>query len=189
MVSLIKGICIFMIIAQAILLLVPGNSYMKYVKVLIGILMILMILRPVLSWIWGEEGAGMEQMLYELEEEMPKEQDLWENKENDMGIYSSIEEELKYKLNQAFEEAYCVKSVELKGTEKESAAGRETEIEYILITVSARAETERDRICIEPVILGKVHADQEKETETLKQKYGEYIGIDPERIEIRVSYG
>ena len=41
MVEAIKEICIFVIIAQAVMFFVPGNAYMKYVRILVGILMIL----------------------------------------------------------------------------------------------------------------------------------------------------
>ena len=43
MISAIRDICIFMIIAQTILYFVPGDSYMKYVRVLVGIMMILKV--------------------------------------------------------------------------------------------------------------------------------------------------
>ena len=41
MISAIKEICIFMIIAQAILFFVPGTSYGKYVRLLVGMMLIL----------------------------------------------------------------------------------------------------------------------------------------------------
>ena len=40
MVSVVKEICIFMIVAQAVLFFVPGSVYVKYVRVLVGIMMI-----------------------------------------------------------------------------------------------------------------------------------------------------
>lgn len=190
MISLIKNVCIFMIIAQAVLLLVPGSSYMKYVKVLIGILMVLMISGPVLLWIQGEEGVEIDRVLEDLEEEMPAQWDAWEAGESNMGIYSSIEEELKHQLNQTFEsDTYYVKAVELKGAVRETDAGRETVPEYLRITVARQKEAEKGRITIEPVVTGKESVLEEKEAAQLKEKYGEYMGIHPERIEIRISYG
>ncbi|MBQ8596244.1 MAG: stage III sporulation protein AF [Lachnospiraceae bacterium] len=190
MISVIKGICIFMIIAQAVLLLVPGNSYMKYVKVLVGILMILMILKPFLSWILGEEAVEVSQMLSEWEAGIPDGQTWQEDGENHMGIYSSIEEELKNRLNQTVgEEKYTVKSVELKTKENASGERQEASIEYVLITVTEQAKRENGEIYIEPVVLGEEAALQKEEAEQLRKKYGDCMGIDPERIEIRVGYG
>ncbi len=54
MVDAVKEICIFMIIAQAILFFVPGSTYMKYVRVLVGIIMIIRIMEPVLGLFPGE---------------------------------------------------------------------------------------------------------------------------------------
>lgn len=49
MLEIIKEIGIFIVIAQAILYFVPGESYVKYVKVIIGIIMIARIVQPILS--------------------------------------------------------------------------------------------------------------------------------------------
>ncbi len=49
MLEIIKEIGIFIVIAQAILYFVPGESYVKYVKVIIGIIMIAKITQPILS--------------------------------------------------------------------------------------------------------------------------------------------
>lgn len=56
MVDAVKEVCIFMIIAQAILFFVPGSTYMKYVRVLVGIIMIIRIMEPVLGLFPGECG-------------------------------------------------------------------------------------------------------------------------------------
>ena len=55
MVSIIKDICIFMIIAQAILFFVPGSSYGKYVRLLVGIMMILQLTQPLFQLLTDEE--------------------------------------------------------------------------------------------------------------------------------------
>ncbi len=49
MLEIIKEIGIFIVIAQAVLYFVPGESYVKYVKVIIGIIMIAKIAQPVLA--------------------------------------------------------------------------------------------------------------------------------------------
>ena len=71
MLKVIKEIGIFIVIAQAILYLVPGENYVKYVKVIIGIIIIAQIARPFM-----ELGAGgvYEEILWEsrmLAEQMP----------------------------------------------------------------------------------------------------------------------
>ena len=49
MLEIIKEMGIFIVIAQAVLYFVPGESYVKYVKVIIGIIMIAKIAQPVFS--------------------------------------------------------------------------------------------------------------------------------------------
>ncbi len=55
MLSVVKEISIFIVIAQAILYFVPKEAYMKYVKVLIGVMMIAKLVFPVFSFLEGEE--------------------------------------------------------------------------------------------------------------------------------------
>lgn len=189
MISIMKSICIFMVIAQAVLLLVPATSYMKYVKLLVGILMIFMILQPVFSWVSGKEGVGMEQILYELEKEMPvMEIRAAEAEEKDMGIYSSIEEEIKGRLNSACGEICEVKEVKLKDMGEERSSKERTQDWYIQVTVEKRRETAEGRIQIDPVLVGEKERIDEEKSEELKQKFGACISIDPERIEIIGSY-
>lgn len=187
MVSIIKDICIFMIAAQALLLMVPGNSYMKYVKVLVGIIMILLVCRPLVSWLFGEEGPYMEQVLAELEEGIPRMQEKQDKGESVMGIYSSIEEELKYMLNQELAGQYLVKSVELKMEEKESGMGGESVIQSIWI----EAEETKDNshiVTITPVKISGLK-EAEQKTEALEQRIGECIGVAPERLKVSISHG
>ena len=50
MIEMIKEIGIFIVIAQAVLYFVPSENYVKYVKVIVGILMIVKIAGPILSF-------------------------------------------------------------------------------------------------------------------------------------------
>jgi len=186
MVLVIKDICIFTIAAQALLLMVPGNSYMKYVKVLVGMIMVLLICNPLVSWLSGKEGPYMEQVLWELEEGMPRLQKQ-EGKESFMGIYSSIEEEIKYKLNQELAGRYLVKTVELKWQERESDKGGESVIQSIWIDVEETKENSH-AAGIAPVKISS-REETEQETEALEQKIGECIGVAPERLKVSISYG
>lgn len=59
----IKNACIFLLIAQVLLIMVPEESYAKYVRVLVSAILILKLTQPILSWLSGNETAffsGME---------------------------------------------------------------------------------------------------------------------------------
>lgn len=189
MISVMKNICIFMVTAQMIVLLVPANSYMKYVKLLIGILMIFMILQPVLSWVSGKEGVGLEEVLAELERELPAlEMQEAETGDNKMGIYNSIEEEIKDRLNEACGEKCEIREVKLIGAEDKKSAGKESQDWYLQVTVGKRKEEREEKIQIDPILIEQTKQTEKEKNDALKQEFGACISIDPERIEIKGSY-
>lgn len=51
----IKNACIFLLIAQVLLIMVPEESYAKYVRVLVSAILILKLTQPVLSLLSGNE--------------------------------------------------------------------------------------------------------------------------------------
>lgn len=53
----IKNACIFLLIAQVLLIMVPEESYAKYVRVLVSAILILKLTQPILSWLSGNETA------------------------------------------------------------------------------------------------------------------------------------
>ena len=99
MVSPIKDICIFMITVQAVMYFAPGGSYEKYIKILIGILMILRITEPVLGFFMdGEAKMEIQRRAMALQEELKVREWEVELEGQRLEVYSSIEEELKEEL-------------------------------------------------------------------------------------------
>lgn len=96
MLPIIKEIGIFIVIAQAILYFVPKETYAKYVKVLIGIMMIAKIATPVFSLFSGDT---WEEIVFQgnlLEEELQEWQDISQEEDsydNVMMHYSEMLEE------------------------------------------------------------------------------------------------
>ena len=200
MISIIKEICIFMIIAQAVLFFVPSNSYMKYVKILVGIIMILRITQPIFGIISGEEiKQEMQNRITELEKNIETSQEGLEIKGDSVGIYNSIEEELKSRLNRC-EADYAVEDVALTGTSEQGgdstdAADKADGDMRIIVTVSAKKEeslhTASSNAGIGKIEIGLIQVNENKsesqdpeEDEELKEAYGSCIGVDTESIEI-----
>lgn len=176
MVGAIKEICIFVIIAQAIMFFVPGNSYMKYVRILVGILMILKITEPIFGLFLDEEKEKeISEGIALLEQKIERNTGGLDVKDNRMEIYGSVTEELKNKLNSC-ESGYKVLNVEL------------TEDQRIVITVAADQKSDGDKIQIDPVVLGGGGAQSsevpEEEKEELKQIFGNSISVDTDKIKI-----
>lgn len=177
MVGAIKEICIFVIIAQAIMFFVPGNSYMKYVRILVGILMILKITEPVFDlFLDGEKEKEISEGIMRLEQNIDLNTGKLTLKDNCVEIYGEITDELKSRLNEC-DSGYKVLEVELTNDQR------------TIITVEAKEETGSvgDKIQIEPVIIGEGTQDYEpaqEKTEELKQIFGKSISVDAEKIEI-----
>lgn len=197
MISIIKDICIFMIIAQAVLFFVPGGTYMKYVRILVGVLIILRITEPLFGFLMDEgREEEIKGQIREWEAGMEYESYGLEIEDGSMGIYSGIEEELKEKLDEC-ESGYQVKKVEL-------VEGLNGEDMGIVITIAPEEGSNGiggsgdiksgEKIQIDPIVIGDAGlddkteenaSDEEKKLMELKELYGNYIGADPEKMEIR----
>ena len=178
MLTEIKEICIFMIIAQTILFFVPGTSYMKYVRVLVGIIIILRMMEPVFGLVMDEEKSReiLERMAV-LKGEISREEKAFEVEDYTGEIYQEIEEELRSRLEKC-DDSYEVTDVSI---EKEGSG----------IVITLRQNTGRiqqETIRVEPVRIGE-DAEQElqkeeKEIRELKNRYGSCIGVEAEKLTI-----
>lgn len=101
MFEIIKKIGIFIILAQAILYFVPGNAYLKYVKALVGVMIIAQLARPVLSLFSGEEWKEMDIQTKEFSQMLNAENQTREIEEKTEDIYNRIEEEIKEEAKKA----------------------------------------------------------------------------------------
>lgn len=97
----IKNACIFFMIAQVLMIMVPGEAYAKYVKALILSILILKITQPIWELLSGNEAAGvieanMEQLQrsfnYSEKEELLQE---------GMQLYEDVEKSICSQLEEA----------------------------------------------------------------------------------------
>lgn len=191
MIHAIKEICIFMLIAQAILFFVPEGTYMKYVRILVGILVILRITEPLLEIFLDENtGKEMQERMAGILEEAEENGQMLFVEDGSVGIYRGIEAELKKKLDLCRND-YVVKEVTFDEEEG-----------MVVITVELRQEEAKEKaageIRIPPVVLESEKIKKEKESDDnlkyeeiqeLKEQYGNCIGVDPESIVIRGDGG
>ena len=174
MVDAVKEVCIFMIIAQAILFFVPGSTYMKYVRVLVGIIMIIRIMEPVLGLFPGEETQQeIRQAIAMLENSIRSENPGVEIQDQETEIYKNIEVEVLEKLN-ACDSSYRAVGVDIGDT--------------VIIRVQSRKEEAPGMVEIAPVRLeGETEEKQAKRQEgfeKLKKIYGSCLGVEENKIEI-----
>ncbi|MBD5549077.1 MAG: hypothetical protein HDQ97_17105 [Lachnospiraceae bacterium] len=182
MVGVIKEICIYIIIAQAILFFVPGKTYVKYVRILVGIIMILRMTEPIFALVLSDDRQQeIRKEIQMLEDKIDMESEKTGLGESEMGIYESLEKELKNRLDHC-ESDYEILRVDF--SEDIYSGAEYSGDEEIIITVSEKCVSSEDLIRIAPITLDeREESDFEKEEE-LKSMYGNCIGVDTDRIRI-----
>ena len=189
MVSIVKEICIFMIVAQAVLFFVPGSVYVKYVRVLVGIMMIMGITGPLFGLFLSEDKKlEIGQKIEALEAGIRSEENVFAVPDSRQDIYRAVEQELKERL-EAGGGKYRVLDAEVAEdkvviTVEEAESGRERDF---------RDEEKQVTIQIEPIRIGEENEKEagalgqavpDSDILALKELYGSRIGVDGENIEI-----
>lgn len=153
LVDLIKKIGIFMIAAQAVIHFAPDIKYAKYMKLIVGILVLLQFLSPVYKIVSGMEVDWSAQL-----SDMEQEFDVYGVSENLSDSYSvseavtkSMEQEIKYRLKDYIsgidsEKNYVVTNViiELEKSDMNSENTSEYTISRIKVVVWERSEGDAD---------------------------------------------
>ncbi len=185
MIGVVKEICIFMIIAQAVLFFVPGSSYEKYVRILVGIIMIMRFMEPVVSLFTEEEiKQEIENQMALLNRQMEGINEIYgENaegiKDSRTEIYESMEEEMKKQLA-ACESDYDIVSVKFA---EDMAQGKGMDGEAKIIVTVSKEQPKTDVIYVEPVKV--LESEREKTAdESLRKMYANRLGIDAKRLEV-----
>ncbi len=189
MVSIVKEICIFMIVAQAVLFFVPGSVYVKYVRVLVGIMMIMGITGPLFGLFLSEDKKlEIGQKIEALEAGIRSEENVFAVPDSRQDIYRAVEQELKERL-EAGGGKYRVLDAEVAEdkvviTVEEAESGRERDF---------RDEERQVTIQIEPIRIGEENEKEagalgqavpDSDILALKELYGSRIGVAGENIEI-----
>lgn len=190
LVDVIKKIGIFMIAAQAVIHFAPGQKYEKYIKLIVGIIILVQFVMP-FNRLLGEKGiewsAALERMegeegLEYLEKETGFTQMTFSTSQNNevtTEMLKQMENEIKSKLNNSIlEEKYKITTVTISintGDSKKSQEGKETEYELDFIRIEMKREVENE-----------VKNEMESEKESEKEDYGEkteLVQIEPVQID------
>lgn len=185
MVNVIKEVCIFIIIAQAILFFVPGKSYEKYVRILVGIIMIMRFMEPLIQlFVEDEVKLEIKNRMALLEQQMNEINDIYgensvEIKDNETEIYKNMEEEIKRQLSDC-ESDYDIVSVKFA-----EGVGERRELEegaQIIITVSEEQSKGED-IYVKPVRIGENEKEKTVD-DSLREMYAKKLGVDVGRLKV-----
>lgn len=181
MIELIREIGIFIVIAQAVLYFVPGETYAKYVKVIIGILMIAKTMQPVLAFATGDEWEEILERPIDFAQTQEFETGEFKAGSNEETILAEIEKELKNRLNENPAEGYLVEAVSVK----ENSRG---DMEGITITVLRPEDRRGKEIKINKVTVDETETyltdSAKQEQDRLKEYYGNLLALPASQIEI-----
>ena len=201
LVELIKRIGIFMVAAQAVIHFAPEHKYEKYIKLIVGIMVLLQFLSPFYKITGGTEpdwGA----LLSDMETEVDADGMLGEIAKApsiEDAVIANIEQEIKSKLNESLaDEKYRVVNVVVHLT-AENGTDRYS---FDMVRVAVQAYTNdtyqgTDRIQIRKITLegnsedgqNEVHTDNRQDSaDTLRKKFCEILGMEEDYMEVSV-YG
>lgn len=210
LVDLIKRIGIFMIAAQAVIHFAPGEKYAKYMKLVVGIMILLQFVSP-MSRILDGGGVDWDRQLLGIEKELgalESAADFSDLASTEDKIIKNLEEEIKTKLNNDLEgEEYTVikATVSMSGTGA-SENDKAYSMESVRILVKAYDDNAgQERISGQGKIsIDKISVDTGDESEavrdepdnkepdgicdSLKERFCAVLGIEERYMEVSV-YG
>lgn len=176
LVELIKRIGIFMIAAQAVIHFTPGQKYEKYIRLIVGVMILLQFVMPLHSILNGAE-TDWNVRLADMEKLLEMESMTYETSSSSSvaeSVISSLENEIKSKLNlEILGEDYRVSNVRIQmkvseGDGKVPIGTRQYEIETVRVIVyrqsgsgdsqadgnTGNAENVIEKIQIEKIAIG-----------------------------------
>lgn len=181
-----KRIGIFIVCAQSFIHFAAGKSYEKYIKLLVGVMILAQFVVPVRALLsGGEEGEIWEEVEYfqkEMEDILNQtiEQTIpvpGESYEDGLGAVDMLEREMKEKLS-GEAEAYGYRVTEAKVCEDPAK---------LFVTITGKTEKQK-KVNIEKIQIGDTEKSEEEYlnvSEEMKEKFGIVLGINPSYIEIR----
>lgn len=210
MIEHIKQIGLFMIVTQTFIHVAAGKQYEKYVKIIAGVIVLLLFVRPFSS----SEGDIIEQWQEEMERmtrEMEQRSGTWQEElpAADYGmekrVKQQVEEEIKTRLNKHMQsENYIITEVitewETDGGES-GEGGRQEAPAQVRITLAGKTQ-EREEV---PIMIEKIQIGTETEqkggeagqteedgaetqaVQEYRKGFADILGMAQEQVEVRYS--
>lgn len=186
--ELLKQCTVFMLAGQIILRFLPSGSYEKYVKMLVGLMLLSQLAAPILSL--GREGTGekLVQAVEEYERQMERIAGQVEAKTltGGMEAQGTAEHALTEAARQALSQTASEYGVRVVG----AWAGEGGTLVVEVCGQTDREEKEEGiRIAVDRVQVGERKPGQEREGtgEALCRAFAARLGIGPEKMEVVVS--
>lgn len=196
--EIMKRASIFMILAQTIIYFRPQESYEKYLRFLIHLLLIVVLFFPVVDLLDHSAGSRMQSSLAAYTRQMEQLMNGVESIEiegfvQEDSYISTLQSEVKIRLNNYSEQTgYIVKSVEIKGIGQmqEMDSGSEVKL-YITVTTGSDAVStiKVDKVKWTGNTVEKEEKDKKSRIPTeqeqrLKAQYAQILGMEQSNLEV-----
>lgn len=185
--ELLKRCTVFLLAGQIILRFLPAGSYEKYVKMLVGLMLLSQLASPILSLGGGGAGEKLARAVEEYERQM--EVIAGQVEEQTFAGEGQAQGTAAYALTEAAGQALSQTAAEYGVRVAGASAGEEG---TLVVEVCRRTEQEEGgegiRILVDEVSVGEgkkrsAKAGQEQ-TEELRKAFAVRLGISPEKMEV-----
>lgn len=190
-------IIIFIFIGTILELIIPNNSMKRYVHIVVGLILLLILVQPILYIFSINIPATLQEIeksLFSQDELLlSSEKKLEEQKseiqvEQDAYIWNEVTSQLIYEANTVLEKEYDGTTVSDIQFETDGGEAVELEnIEKIIVTLDTTETDKKEVSIVQPVEIGK-SSQQEQQVESItgnkiRQTLANLWGIEEEKIE------
>ncbi|MCL2253555.1 MAG: stage III sporulation protein AF [Lachnospiraceae bacterium] len=193
----IKRIGIFLICAECLLYFAPGNSYQKYIRVLVGFMILMQFMVPVRTMLGGNDLADIESQVNEFRVEMEK-----MTAETNYDFISLVPDQNKVIENQIKEEIK-LRFNEIDAVENSNYIVHDVKIGDITSVILMKKSTETNSYDNEAIKIKNVSVEKidfndkssfnksaknqhDNEVTIIKQVLCQELGISSEKLEVIV---
>jgi len=188
-ISYAKTVLFFLLFVNLLMQLLKGSSYERFVHPVCGMILVIMILRPVLSMFGGEEKVlyAAEQKLSLLLAQGEQGYVQEEGTGYEFAVLEAYEKELIIRLSEALaEEGLSVVNADFSLSAEEKDFGT---IRGLTLTAEAAKEEKEGRILIAPIVFERGSRDETISAEEIrvKDKLADFYQVDEANIYVNIK--
>lgn len=194
----ISQIIIFIFIGSILELIIPNNSMKRYVHIVVGLILLLILIKPILYLFSTHVPSAIEQIehaIFNQDEALfssEKQIDIKENEiheQQDAYIWNEVKSQMVFEANKALEQEaldIAVSDIQFQIDEDEEKLEIDN-INKIIVTLTTEDEEKRGVAIVQPIEIGKDYKEEEQEESPLGNKVRDVLAslwrIDIEKIE------
>lgn len=195
--DMMKNLALFFILTQIILQMLPGSRYRQYVKLVLGIVILLYLLTPVTALLRGQPTFPVDEFFDNYEKRLQNVSTMiseMQEKQNNE-ILSTYNEEVKSEINKLIEEEkMSVKALKIDICEDEQSEGF-GQVQNISVLLDKNVDNSVD-ISVSPIRVEEVSLKQEtaaaagetgtEEARHLAERMEAHLGLPAGVVQVQI---